>query len=175
MEFINTTNTHEKDISVLVLGLGNPLMGDDGVGLELMRRVQASGSFGPEVVFEDGGTLGMALLPVLEDARCAILLDAVHTGADAGTVVVRRGEELPGYFSHVISPHQIGLREVLGALQLRETTPDLLVLVGIEAGQTGFGESLSEAVRDAVPAAVETAVFCIGECLRAEQGESGHA
>lgn len=65
---------------VLVLGVGNPLMGDDGIGVELAHRLQER-DYGPLVHVEEGGTLGMTLLPLLEDADTVILLDAVKTGA----------------------------------------------------------------------------------------------
>lgn len=64
---------------VLVLGVGNPLMGDDGIGVELAHRLQER-DYGPLVHVEEGGTLGMTLLPLLEDADTVILLDAVKTG-----------------------------------------------------------------------------------------------
>lgn len=64
---------------VLVLGIGNPLMGDDGAGVELAHRLQER-DYGPLVHVEEGGTQGMTLLPLLEDADTLILLDAVRTG-----------------------------------------------------------------------------------------------
>ena len=79
---------------VLVLGVGNPLMGDDGIGVELAHRLQER-DYGPLVHVEEGGTLGMTLLPLLEDADTVILLDAVKTGAPPGTVVTRSRDELP--------------------------------------------------------------------------------
>ena len=97
---------------VLVLGIGNPLMGDDGAGVELAHRLQER-DYGPLVHVEEGGTQGMTLLPLLEDADTLILLDAVRTGALPGTVVTRSREELPRHFSRVMSPHQIGMKEVL--------------------------------------------------------------
>ena len=68
---------------VLVLGIGNPLMGDDGAGVELAHRLQER-DYGPLVHVEEGGTQGMTLLPLLEDADTLILLDAVRTGGPAG-------------------------------------------------------------------------------------------
>ena len=87
---------------VLVLCVGNPLMGDDGVGVELAKRLQKR-DYGPLVHVEEGGTLGMTLLPLLEDADTVILVDAVKTGAAPGTLVTRSKEELPRHFSRVIS------------------------------------------------------------------------
>ncbi len=77
-----------KTIPVLVLGVGNPLMGDDGLGVELVKRLTEC-ELDPMVRVEDGGTLGMTLLPLLEDADTVILIDAVKTGAEPGAIVIR--------------------------------------------------------------------------------------
>ena len=133
---------------VLVLCVGNPLMGDDGVGVELAKRLQER-DYGPLVHVEEGGTLGMTLLPLLEDADTVILVDAVKTGAAPGTL------ELPRHFSCVISPHQIGMKEVLGAAQLCGTLPRAITLVGVEAAHTDFCQPMSAEVRAAMPQALE--------------------
>ena len=139
---------------VLVLGIGNPLMGDDGAGVELAHRLQER-DYGPLVHVEEGGTQGMTLLPLLEDADTLILLDAVRTGALPGTVVTRSREELPRHFSRVMSPHQIGMKEVLGAAQLCGTLPRAITLVGVEAAHTEFCQPMSAEVRAAMPQALE--------------------
>lgn len=151
--------------SVLVLGLGNPLMGDDGAGLLLLDALRHALPADERVIFEDGGTLGMTLLPLIEDARAVLLLDATHTGETPGSIVVRRRDELPGFFSRILSPHQIGLREVLGAAQLCGTLPEQLVLVGIEAEHVAFGHEPGDTIRKALPAAVQTARCMLAEIL----------
>ncbi len=149
---------------VLVLGVGNPLMGDDGIGVELAHRLQER-DYGPLVHVEEGGTLGMTLLPLLEDADTVILLDAVRTGALPGTVVTREKEELPRHFSHVISPHEIGMKEVLGAAQLCGTLPHIITLVGVEARHTEFCRPMSAEVREAVPQALDLVETLIARAL----------
>lgn len=162
---------------VLVLGVGNPLMGDDGIGIELVHRLMER-DFGPMVHLEDGGTAGMALLPLLEDADSVILLDAVKTGAPAGSLVTLQKEELPAHFSHVLSPHQIGLKEVLGAAQLCGTMPRHLMLMGVEAVQTDFCAPLSPAVQQALPVALEAIAGLIGRAVNEHASfyrENAHA
>src|SRR5678816_3693351 len=97
----------------LVLGLGNPLMGDDGAGVAALERLRDEWEIPPEVELVDGGTWGMNLLPMIEASRHLILIDAIRSGADPGDLVVLERAELPRYFSLKISPHQIDLREVL--------------------------------------------------------------
>lgn len=152
---------------LLVLGLGNPLMGDDGAGLLLLENLRQSRKWPEHIIFEDGGTLGMTLLPLIEDAAAVLLLDAVHTGAAPGTVVIRQGRQLPGFFKNILSPHQIGLSEVLGAAQLCGTLPAHIALVGIEAENIAFTAAASSTVRNALPAAVRQAQATLHELLAA--------
>lgn len=160
---------------VLVLGVGNPLMGDDGIGVELAHRLQER-DYGPLVHVEEGGTLGMTLLPLLEDADTVILLDAVKTGAAPGSVVTRGRDELPRHFSRVISPHQIGMKEVLGAAQLCGTLPRAITLVGVEAQHTDFCQPMSAEVRGAVPQALELVETLIAHAVAEQEArKDAHA
>lgn len=160
---------------VLVLGVGNPLMGDDGIGVELAHRLRER-DYGPLVHVEEGGTLGMTLLPLLEDADTVILLDAVRTGAAPGSLVTRSRDELPRHFSRVISPHQIGMKEVLGAAQLCGTLPRAITLVGVEARHTDFCRPMSAEAREAVPQALELVETLISRALAEHQArKDAHA
>lgn len=163
---------------VLVLGVGNPLMGDDGIGVELVKRLRER-DYGPLVHVEDGGTLGMTLLPLLEDADTVIMLDAVKTGAAPGAIVTRGKEQLPRHFSRVISPHQIGMKEVLGAAQLCGTLPRAITLVGVEAGHTGFCRPMSAEVQAAIPEALDLIdkliAQAVEDCRDSSRREEPHA
>ena len=117
-----------------------------------------------------------ALLPLLEDADTLILLDAVRTGALPGTVVTRSREELPRHFSRVMSPHQIGMKEVLGAAQLCGTLPRAITLVGVEALHTDFCRPMSAEVQEALPKALDTAEALIARALAEHQAQkNAHA
>ncbi|HET7789513.1 MAG TPA: HyaD/HybD family hydrogenase maturation endopeptidase [Gemmatimonadales bacterium] len=116
----------------VVIGLGNPLMGDDGVGLVALERLRAEWELPPEVELVDGGTWGMNLLPVIEDADQLILVDAVDTKARPGTLLVVERERLPRYLATKISPHQVDLRDVLALAELRGTLPQDTVAVGLQ-------------------------------------------
>ena len=71
----------------VVLGLGNPLMGDDGLGLAVLGRLRDEWDLPGTVELVDGGTWGMNLLPLIEDAPELVLIDAIRAGAPAGTVL----------------------------------------------------------------------------------------
>ena len=126
------SSTSSPAIRTLVIGLGNPLMGDDGFGVAALERLRGEWDIPPEVELIDGGTWGMNLLPVVESARHLILVDAIRSGSLPGTLTVLERGELPRYFSLKLSPHQIDLREVLALAELRGLLPEDLVAIGIE-------------------------------------------
>jgi hydrogenase maturation protease len=134
----------------LVLGLGNPLMGDDGAGLAALEQLRNEWEVPGEVELVDGGTWGMNLLPLIESAERIILLDAIHTDARPGTVVVLQREDLPRYFSLKLSPHQIDLREVLALAELRGTLPKDIVAFGVEPDRVEMRAGLSRPVHAAI-------------------------
>ena len=94
----------------LVLGLGNPLMADDGLGLAALERLRAGWDLPAGVGLVDGGTWGMKLLPMIEEAGAVLLLDAIDAGPRPGhDLIVLARDELPRLLAHKLSPHQIDL------------------------------------------------------------------
>lgn len=141
----------------LVLGAGNPLMGDDGLGLVALEALERW-AFEPAVERVDGGTWGMNLLPVVEGCRRLLILDAVVTGRTPGSLVVLEDDEVPRYLSAKLSPHEVGLRDVLALALLRGTSPESVVVVGAEVDRVELSTELSPAVRDRVDDVVAAAV-----------------
>jgi hydrogenase maturation protease len=142
----------------LVLGLGTPLMADDGIGLAALGALREGWRFSPPIQLVDGGTWGMNLLGLIEDAERLLILDAIHAGRKPGTLVVLRGEELPRYLFTKVSPHQIDLREVLALAEFRGRLPADTVAVGLEPERVEMGTDLSPIVRDTLPTLVAAAV-----------------
>lgn len=136
----------ERPGRVTVIGLGNPLMGDDGLGLCARERLMSSWSLSPDVEIVDGGTWGMNLLPIIEDASSLLFIDAVDNGLPAGTPIVLSGDEIPRALAHKISPHQVDLSEVLAVAQLRGTLPKRMTLIGLQPERVELGEGLSAPV-----------------------------
>jgi hydrogenase maturation protease len=136
--------------AVVVLGLGNPLMGDDGLGLAVLDRLREEWDIPDEVELVDGGTWGMTLLPLIEDAERLVLIDAIRTGAPEGTVVELERDRLPRYLAHKLSPHQIDLKEVLALAELRGTLPAETVAIGAEPGEVVLSLALTAPLADAV-------------------------
>lgn len=131
----------------VVIGLGNPLMGDDGLGLVALERLRAEYALPPEVELVDGGTWGMNLLPVIEEAARVILIDAIDIAAAPGTPIRLECERLPRYLATKISPHQVDLRDVLALAELRGTLPADTVAVGLQPARIELGNALSEVLR----------------------------
>ena len=123
-----------QNISVLVLGIGNLVMGDDAVGVIVAQRLQQGYRFPDNVEVVDGGTLGLDLLPKLENITNLIMIDAVETGQKAGTCVRLCGEELPIALETKVSPHQMGLKDLLAVSELTGHSPQEMVLIGVQPG-----------------------------------------
>lgn len=145
-------------VRTVVIGLGNPLMTDDGAGLAALAALHEGWAFSGDVSFVDGGTWGMNLLPIVEDAGRVLLLDAVHVNARPGTVVVMEREQLPKFFALKLSPHQIDLKDVLALAELRGTLPEDTVAIGIEPDRIEMGTELSAVVQAGLSEVVERAV-----------------
>ncbi len=151
--------------AVAVLGVGNPLFGDDGAGIELLSRL-ASTALPAGVELLDGGTDGLFLLPFLEDAERLLVLDAADLGASPGTVAELDGAALPTVLRGSLSAHQLGLLDVLGAARLRGREPGEIRIVAIQPATLSFGWGLSPAVESALPAALELALTVIARWTR---------
>lgn len=144
---------------VVVLGIGNVLMGDDGFGPYVARLLEAGYEFPEAVEVHDGGTPGLDLAPYLADASCLILVDTVSADGPPGTVRVwRRDDLLASPPPPRTSPHQPGLREALLASELSGTAPAEVVLIGVVPASTALGTRLSPTVDAAVGPVMEMAV-----------------
>ncbi len=146
-------------MEVLVLGVGNLLLGDEGVGVHAVRALGRDYTFPPEVELLDGGTAGMELLEPIRQARHLIVIDAVDAGAAAGTVLRLAGDEVRVFFgrSH-LSPHQVGLSDVLAVARLAGRAPMSVTVYGIEPESLEPGLELTPRVAQALPALLQQVV-----------------
>ena len=153
----------QESSAITVLGVGNPIMGDDGVGLELLAGVQERcGDL--RVEFVDGGTGGMELLPVVQDTSSLLILDAV-AGSVPGEVKVLVGDQISRMLASKLSPHQVSLLDVFAAARLLGSEPSTVVVVGVVPESVDVRLGLSEVVTAAVPAAVDRAVSVLSGWL----------
>jgi hydrogenase maturation protease len=131
---------------VLILGLGNILLQDEGVGVHVVERLQRAFHIPPEVEVLDGGTAGMALYEHIVDRRHLLVIDAVNTGRPPGTVVKLTRDEVPVYWQTQVSPHQLALSDILAALLMAGRDLPEIALIGIEPLSLNTGIGLSAVV-----------------------------
>lgn len=128
--------------NVVVLGLGNLLNKDEGIGVhvvwEMQRRHKEEGRY-PGIQLIDGGVLGMRLLPYVDDATHLILLDCVDAGKPPGTLVELAGDDIPLYTGIKVSMHQVTFQEVLGVSLARGLLPQHLYLIGMQPVSLDIG------------------------------------
>lgn len=150
---------------VVVLGIGNILMSDEGIGVHAVEALQQRYRLPDNVEVVDGGTTGMELLPDLQGAQHLIVVDAVRVGVPPATVVRMEGDEVPAFFKTKISPHQVGLSDVLAALRFSGGAPDHVVLIGVQPVSLEMAMELSPQVAarmDEVLALVTAELATIG-------------
>ncbi|BCA81049.1 HyaD/HybD family hydrogenase maturation endopeptidase [Desulfuromonas sp. AOP6] len=157
-------------MAILVMGLGNLLMGDDALGVHVVRRLQERFVFPEEVQLVDGGTLGLDLLPRLEGVERLLIVDALDMQTAAGTIVRLTGEEVPRAFAGKLSVHQMGLQDLLVVAELQGNLPPEVVVWGVQIAVIEPGLQLSPAVAQAleqVVAAVASELEAWGVSLAA--------
>jgi hydrogenase maturation protease len=143
----------------VVIGLGSPLMGDDGLGIVALNRLREEWSFEPHVELVDGGTWGMNLLHLIEGANAVVLIDAVTAnGTQPGRVVTVEREQLPKFLATKLSPHQIDLKEVLALAEFRGTLPERTVAIGQQPARVEMSTELSAPVLERMDALLEKIV-----------------
>jgi len=142
-------------MTTLVLGIGNLVMSDDGVGVQVLQRMQRECRFQAGVELLDGGTLGLDLLPRLEGVDHLLVVDAVETGKAPGTLVRLVDDEIPQALATKVSPHQMGLQDLLVVARLQGFAPQEMVLWGVQPESIEMGMELSDPVNSQVEILIE--------------------
>lgn len=117
---------------VVVLGIGNTLMSDEGFGVHAVEALEARYEMHDDVEIVDGGTTGMELFPEMQGADHIVVVDAVRAGQPEGGIVRLTGDDVPAFFKTKLSPHQVGLSDVLAALRFAGSEPESVVLIGVK-------------------------------------------
>jgi hydrogenase maturation protease len=142
----------------VVLGLGNLLNRDEGLGVEALRLLETRLQDHPGVELLDGGVLGLNLLMIVEECSHLLLLDAVNGGKPAGTIIELDKEDIPLYSGIKLSQHQITFQEVLGLANVRGYLPENIYLIGVQPEDLSIGLGMSEPVLTSLPIVVHKAV-----------------
>jgi hydrogenase maturation protease len=140
---------------VVILGIGNILLGDEGVGVRAVEAIERDYRLPEGVVAIDGGCSAMELLEDLEHLDGLIVVDAVYAGQAPGDLVVLEGDEVSKFFRSRMSPHQVGLSDVLASLELTGRAPARLKIVGVKPLSMDLSLDLTPAVAARLPAMID--------------------
>ena len=140
---------------IVVLGVGNILLSDEGIGVRTVEKLMRDYVLPPEVEVIDGGTSAMEMLEDLGHADHLIIVDAVRSGKPPASIVRIAGADVPVFFRTKLSPHQVGLSDVLATLVLMGEQPGSTTVIGIEPQSLELGMALTPAVAEQLPQVVQ--------------------
>ena len=151
-------------MKTLIFGAGNLLLTDEGFGVHFINYLQQHYRFPEDVELYDGGTLGIMVTHMLEDADHVYLVDVVDTPGEPGDIYrYEKDDFMLGKLPIKMSPHQIGIQEVLSLSELRDRCPEKISLFGVIPKSYEAGVELSPLLAEKLP---ELAKLVVGE-LRA--------
>ncbi|OGB58125.1 MAG: hydrogenase 2 maturation endopeptidase [Burkholderiales bacterium RIFOXYD12_FULL_59_19] len=142
----------------VVLGIGNTILSDEAAGVRTVEALEQAYQIPDNVLVIDGGTSGMEMIEDLSNLDFLLVVDVVTTGAAPGTLVKIAGAEIPVFFRDKLSPHQIGLPDVLASLELLDAIPKEIVVLGVEPISLELGLDMTPTVAATIPELVDRAV-----------------
>jgi hydrogenase maturation protease len=145
-------------MNAVVLGIGNTILRDEAAGVRTVEALEKAFQMPANVLVIDGGTSGMEMIEDLSNVDLLIVIDVVKTGAPPGTVVKIAGADIPVFFRNKLSPHQIGLPDVLASLELLDTIPKEIVVLGVEPISLELGMEMTPTVAATIPQLLQLAV-----------------
>ena len=140
----------------LILGIGNTLLSDEGVGVHVIRHLAAEHPDEPDLTFLDGGTLSFTLAGDIADHDFLIVVDAARLDAPPGTVRCFEDQQMDRYLGRAqMSVHEVGLSDLMDMARLSDTLPRRRALVGIQPEILDLGDRPSPAVEPAIREAAQ--------------------
>ena len=145
--------------TTLILGIGNNLLTDEGIGVHVVRHLEAHHANEPGVTYLDGGTLSFTLAEPIAEHDNLIVVDAARFGEPAGTLRCLEGAEMDRYLTgNRASVHEVGLMDLFDISRLSGTFPDHRALIGVEPESLDWGEFPSPAVAPTITPAAAMAL-----------------
>ena len=138
---------------VLVLGIGNILLSDEGIGIHIINELQNM-PLPDDIEVIDGGTAGADLLDILAERRKVIIIDAIQTDSPPGTVLKFTLDDIMPSENNAISMHDLGIPETLHMAKMIGFAPKETVFFGIKPQNLGCGLDLSEALQKQIPSII---------------------
>ncbi|MDE2311001.1 MAG: HyaD/HybD family hydrogenase maturation endopeptidase [Betaproteobacteria bacterium] len=151
-------------MKILVLGIGNTLLADEGVGVVAMRELEARFGARADMEFLDGGTLSFTLAVPISECAALLVIDAAELGSPPGTVRSFEGEEMDRFLgaNRKSSVHEVGLLDLMSVSRLTGHWPEQRALIGIQPAVVDWGEALTPTVAAALPEICDIATAIIG-------------
>jgi hydrogenase maturation protease len=141
----------------IVLGLGNLVHADDGVGVHAIHALQLDSRVPPGTALIDGGTQGLSLLAHIACADRLLVIDAIDAGELPGTLLRFEGRALKGLPGKA-SIHQLGFADLMIALDLLGEAPGEVVVLGVQPGSTAWGADLTPVVELVIPSLIDCVI-----------------
>ncbi|MCF6179293.1 MAG: HyaD/HybD family hydrogenase maturation endopeptidase [Geopsychrobacter sp.] len=145
-------------MKILVMGLGNLVMSDDGLGSRVITELEKRYAPCESITVLDGGTLGLDLLPRLEGIDKLLIIDALQMDAEPGAIFRLTGDEVPRAFANKLSVHQMGLQDLLAVAELQGNLPQELVVIGAQSALIEMGLELSPPVTAALERVIDAVI-----------------
>ncbi len=140
----------------LILGVGNILHSDDGIGIKILKYLESQYQFPEDVDLVDGGTVGAQLDTTIVNKEWIIIIDALDVKGSVGEVKVLSGEDFINRPSNTkMSPHQVGFLDLIQLMKMEGTEPKKIDLVGVIPSNTNDGFEITPEVESAMDLAVE--------------------
>jgi hydrogenase maturation protease len=145
-------------LRVVILGVGNTIRADEGVGVRVVEALERDYVLPEGVVAIDGGTSSMEMLDDLSSLDFLLVIDAINDSKSPGTLIRLAGDDVPVFFRRNLSPHGIGLSDVLAALEFMGAQPQETLILGVQPLSMNLGTELTPSIAACVPQLVAQVV-----------------
>ncbi len=150
--------TKKPSNKIMILGIGNILYSDEGIGVHCIPSLHQYFADDETVIVEDGATDGMMLLPFIEETDHLIIIDAINANQEPGTLIKLEDEDIPKYTNVKLSIHQLGFKEVLAVAQIREKYPKHVVMVGMQPFSLKLNPEITSEAKTVAPKIIEAVI-----------------
>ncbi len=158
-------------MKILVLGIGNTLLADEGAGIVAMRELESRFGQRENMEFLDGGTLSFTLAAPIAECAALLVIDSAELGAAPGSVRSFEGVEMDRFLgaNRKSSVHEVGLLDLMSISRLTGHWPEKRALIGVQPAVVDWGESLTPQVAAALPEICSVAAQIVGSFTEAAQ------
>jgi hydrogenase maturation protease len=145
-------------LNIALIGLGNILLRDEGVGVHAANTIKQRYTFSPEVEIIDGGTMGLDLLPIFEGRDKVLIVDAVDFGKEPGHIGIIENDDIPSVLNSKLSVHHINLSDVLFAAKLIDISPSEMCLIGIQPQSIDVGLDMTDEIKGKIETLIDAVI-----------------